>query len=250
MKTVYMFDVDGTLTPARQRMKSPFKKFFLEWSQDKIYYLITGSDIKKTRSQVPESIINNARGVFTCMGNVLHIQEEKVYENKFEPSDRLLNHLNRFLQKTGYVLRTGNHIEYRPGMINFSIVGRNASHMQREGYYTYDCRTKEREKIASFINENFKDEIEATIGGKISIDIYPIGSHKGQAFQWIHHKVGTPRTNYRFFGDQVKPGGNDWDLVKEMEKLKVTHSYHCVKNDRETFSLLKSQKLTNNVTLT
>ena len=237
-----MFDVDGTLTPARQRMKPSFRKFFLEWSKDKIYYLITGSDIKKTRAQVPEKILDNSRGIFTCMGNVLHVKEEKIYENKFEPPPRLLNHLNRFLQKTGYVLRTGNHIESRPGMINFSIVGRNASHMQREGYYTYDCRVKEREKIAHFINENFKDEIEASIGGKISVDIYPVGSHKGQAFQWIHHKVGTPRTHYKFFGDQAKPGGNDWDLIKEMENLKVDYSYHCVKNDRETFVLLKDIK--------
>ena len=61
MKTVYMFDVDGTLTPARQRMKSSFRKFFLEWSKDKIYYLITGSDIKKTRGQVPEKILDNAQ---------------------------------------------------------------------------------------------------------------------------------------------------------------------------------------------
>ncbi len=237
-----MFDVDGTLTPARQRMKSRFRKFFLQWSKNKIFYLITGSDIKKTRGQVPEKILNSARGIFTCMGNVLHIHEKKIYENTFEPSKRLLNHLQRFLNKTGYVLRTGNHIEYRPGMINFSIVGRNASHMQREGYYTYDCRVKEREKIANFINENFQDEIEASIGGMISVDIYPVGGHKGQAFQWIHHKVGTPRTHYQFFGDQAKPGGNDWDLIKEMENLKVDHSYHCVKDDEDTYRILMSSK--------
>ena len=67
MKTVYMFDVDGTLTPARQRMKSNFRKFFLEWSKDKIYYLITGSDIKKTRGQVPEKILDNARVFFISL---------------------------------------------------------------------------------------------------------------------------------------------------------------------------------------
>ena len=241
MKTVYMFDVDGTLTPHRQRIKPHFKKFFLEWSKDKIYYLITGSDLKKIQSQLPEKILHNARGVFTCMGNVLYIEQEKIYENKFKPSSRLLNHLNRFLNKTGYVLRTGNHIEHRPGMINFSIVGRNASHMQREGYYTYDCRVKEREAIANFINENFKDELEASIGGKISIDIYPAGSDKGQAFQWIHHKQGHSGVRYIFFGDQAKPEGNDWGVVQEMRKLNVEHSYKCVKGYKETLSFLKDK---------
>ena len=236
-----MFDIDGTLTPHRQKIKPGFKKFFLEWGKKNFYYLITGSDIEKIRAQLPEKILKASRGVFTCMGNVLYINEEKVYENKFEPSKRLLNHLDRFLQKTGYVLRTGNHIEHRPGMINFSIVGRNASHMQREGYYTYDCRTGEREKIASFINENFKDEVEASVGGKISIDIYPIGSHKGQAFKWIHHKQGNAKVKYTFFGDQARPAGNDWGLVQEMERLKVNHSYHCVKGYEDTFSLLKEK---------
>lgn len=242
MKNVFLFDVDGTLTPARQQMKSAFKKFFLKWSKDKIYYLITGSDLRKTEYQVPDNIISDARGVFTCMGNVLHVDGKKIYENTFEAPPHLLNYLNRCLEKTGYVLRTGNHIEARPGMINFSIVGRNASHMQREGYYTYDCRVKEREDIANFINENFKDEIEASIGGKISIDIYPAGNHKGQAFQWIHHKLGTRHVHYNFFGDQALPGGNDWDLVKEMEKLNVNHSFHCVRDYKETQRILMSNK--------
>jgi len=242
MKNICLFDVDGTLTPSRQQMRSGFKKFFVKWSKDKIYYLITGSDLKKTQYQVPAGILANTRGIFTCMGNVLHIQGEKIYENEFKPSKRLLNHLNKFLERTGYVLRTGNHIEYRPGMINFSIVGRNATHMQREGYYTYDCRVKEREKIADFINETFKDEIEASIGGKISIDIYPSGNHKGQAFQWIHHKLGSSGVHYSFFGDQALPGGNDWGLVQEMNKLKVGYSYYCVKDYKETQRILISNK--------
>ena len=242
MKNIYLFDVDGTLTPARKQMRAAFKKFFVKWSKDKIYYLITGSDLKKIWYQTPEGVLFNARGVFTCMGNVLYIQGEKIYENKFDPPRRLLNHLNRFLDKTGYVIRAGNHIENRPGMINFSIVGRNATHMQREGYYTYDCRVKERENIANFINENFKDEIEASIGGKISIDIYPSGNHKGQAFQWIHHKLGSNNVHYNFFGDQAKPGGNDWDLVQEMNKLKVSHSYYCVRDYKETQRILMSNK--------
>ena len=242
MKNIYLFDVDGTLTPPRQQMRSGFKKFFVRWSKDKIFYLITGSDLKKIQYQVPPPLLASSRGVFTCMGNVLHIQGEQIYENKFVPSARLLNHLNRFLEKTGYVLRTGNHIENRPGMINFSIVGRNATHMQREGYYTYDCRVKERENIANFINENFKDEVEASIGGKISIDIYPSGNHKGQAFQWIYHKLGSSDVHYNFFGDQANPGGNDWGLIQEMGKLKVSHSHYCVRDYKETQRILISNK--------
>ena len=31
MEKIYIFDVDGTLTPSRQPMTDEFKKFFKEW---------------------------------------------------------------------------------------------------------------------------------------------------------------------------------------------------------------------------
>ena len=33
MNRVYIFDVDGTLTPSRQKMTKEFKEFFQEWSK-------------------------------------------------------------------------------------------------------------------------------------------------------------------------------------------------------------------------
>ena len=44
-----MFDVDGTLTPARSLMDDQFKNFFLEWSESKLIYLVSGSDLKKIK---------------------------------------------------------------------------------------------------------------------------------------------------------------------------------------------------------
>jgi len=241
MKTLYMFDVDGTLTPHRQKIRSRFRKFFLNWSEGKEFYLVTGSDLPKTKSQVPQEILEKAEGIFTCMGNVLHVNGELIYENTFNPPEQLMKDLDKFLKKSKYILRTGNHFEPRPGMINFSVIGRNATHSQRKGYNTYDQREKEREAITEHINQTYGKEIEASIGGMISIDICPIGNNKGQAFEWIHHKTNSHDLHYKYFGDQAKPGGNDWDLIKKMEEMNISHSFHCVKDDRETFSLLKKK---------
>ena len=38
MRKIYIFDVDGTLTPSRQKMTDEFKKFFDEWSKRKYKY--------------------------------------------------------------------------------------------------------------------------------------------------------------------------------------------------------------------
>ena len=45
---VYVFDVDGTLTPSRRRMDKDFQEFFLEWAENNTFYLVTGSDLPKT----------------------------------------------------------------------------------------------------------------------------------------------------------------------------------------------------------
>ena len=90
MKKIYIFDVDGTLTPSRQRMTEEFAKFFDEWTSKNKYYLVTGSDIDKTKEQVPIAYIDRANGIFTCCGNQFYIEDELVYENKFTPPDSLI----------------------------------------------------------------------------------------------------------------------------------------------------------------
>ena len=52
MNKVYIFDVDGTLTPSRIKMNKEFKEFFLEWSKGKKYYLVSGSNIENMDEQV------------------------------------------------------------------------------------------------------------------------------------------------------------------------------------------------------
>ena len=38
MSKVYIFDVDGTLTPSRRRMTEDFARFFDEWSKKNTFY--------------------------------------------------------------------------------------------------------------------------------------------------------------------------------------------------------------------
>ena len=45
MNKVYIFDVDGTLTPSRRAMTPDFEDFFYEWSKDKTFYLVSGCDL-------------------------------------------------------------------------------------------------------------------------------------------------------------------------------------------------------------
>jgi len=70
MNNVYIFDVDGTLTPSRKPMTKEFQEvFFDEWSKKNTFYLVSGSDLEKMSEQVPPHILERAAGLFCCGGN-------------------------------------------------------------------------------------------------------------------------------------------------------------------------------------
>ena len=75
------------------------------------------------------------------------------------------------------IARTGLHIEKRPGMVNFSVVGRNATLGERKLYARFDSVDKERIRIAKEFKTQFPN-LEAVVGGETGIDIFPKGSDK------------------------------------------------------------------------
>ena len=58
-------------------------------------------------------------------------------------------------------------------MINFSVVGRNATLGERKMYVEYDTNAKERTWIAKAFKKAKFPDIEAVVGGDTGIDIYP-----------------------------------------------------------------------------
>jgi phosphomannomutase len=208
----YLFDIDGTLTLPRQSINPKFEDFFFNWMQDKDVYLVTGSDMKKVKEQLSQRIIDSCAGIFCSMANEFYIKGKLVYSNELELPDKALEYLNIFLKHSLYSPKRSNNFEYRKGMLNFSIAGRDSSNEEREQYYLYDLKNNERRTIANFINDNF-DTLEARIGGQISIDIQNKGNNKRQASRWIRNNVGD---KILFFGDKTEPTGNDYDIVKDI----------------------------------
>ncbi len=219
MSKIYIFDVDGTLTPSRRSMTDNFEMFFHRWAQRNIFYLVSGSDLQKIKEQVPAYVLELVDGIFACGGNKFYINDELQYENKYKPSDDLLKYLEDTLDDSDYPVKAGQHIEDRGSMLNFSIVGRNCTLQERKDYFEYDKLTGERESIAKYINENWED-ISAVIGGQISIDIAPKGNDKSQVINRIMNRnIVTSKDNYVFIGDRTMEGGNDYPLAKVMNEL-------------------------------
>ena len=87
---IYMFDMDGTLTPARKPMEEDFAKCFLPWLQKNKAFIVTGSDIAKVLEQLPSDVVNAFSGIYCAMGNDLWRKGDFVYHHDFVPEPELL----------------------------------------------------------------------------------------------------------------------------------------------------------------
>lgn len=212
---VFLFDVDGTLTPPRQPMVDEFVRPFTRLASEELVYIVSGSDIKKIREQVPSAILDKCAGIFASSGNELWVDGKVVYQRNFKVPKTLLAQLRSWINHSEYPDRTGNHVEYRPGMLNFSTVGRNASLSDRRRYGEWDAEHDERHRIADNIRSNHPN-LHVAIGGEISIDIYPAGWDKSQSVAYIkeHHRD----VPINFFGDKTSKHGNDYSAVCALGK--------------------------------
>ena len=204
----FIFDVDGTLTPSRGKIDEEFARFFFDFCTLNHVYFVTGSDRAKTVEQIGNTLYGMAQRVYNCSGN-------DVYEGNtnIRTTDWTLPALARtFLisceYESPFSLRTGNHIEERPGMVNFSVVGRNATTEERAKYVAYDTYEDERTTISKAFNIMFP-ELEARPGGETGIDIAPRGSDKSQILADFNRPE---MESIVFFGDRMDIDGNDYPL--------------------------------------
>ena len=205
----YLFDVDGTLTVSRQAIDKRFAVLFKKFCQQKSVYLVTGSDKPKTVEQIGETLFNLSRRVYNCSGNDVWEADNNIYTNEWRLPEKPWKYLESKLLHSKFAPKTGWHFEERPGMLNFSVLGRKANLKQRQMYIEWDHEIQERYYIAKEFNREFGEEfgIAAHIGGETGLDIMPTGCDKSQILKHFddYDKV-------IFFGDRMEVGGNDHSL--------------------------------------
>ena len=155
MRTAYLFDVDGTLTPSRCGMNGESRIWFCEFMSNNDVFLVTGSDYEKTVEQLGTVITENVKRVYGCSGNDIWQHGQNTYSSEWKLPDLAHAFLKNCQYESQFDIRTGNHIEERPGMVNFSVVGRNATQEQRAEYVAYDTKENERKLIADLFEQRF-----------------------------------------------------------------------------------------------
>ena len=169
----FIFDVDGTLTPSRQQIDPEFLLLMMFFAAKHDVYLVTGSDRDKTLEQIGVDLYNAVKRVYNCSGSDVYEQDKNVYRDEWKLPFDVERFLFDELDYSQFPMRNGNHIERRPGGVNFSILGRDEdSQLGREEYVRWDKETNEREDIVDRIKKSFPG-LTVVLGGQTGIDIGP-----------------------------------------------------------------------------
>jgi phosphomannomutase len=234
----YIFDVDGTLTPSREQIHSHMLEYMYEFAADHEVFLVSGSDYAKTVEQLGEEfMMDSVQLSYNCSGNSVWELGKEIRSSSWKLPGAGRNHLMDLLHTSKCPTKTGNHLEVRPGAVNFSTVGRNATYEQRQEYIEFDKATGERQMIMDSFNTYFGPALNciATIGGETGIDITQVGYDKRQILSDFDDY-----TVY-FFGDKCQPGGNDYPLAQAISERynNAEDRVHPVKNWQDTLMKLK-----------
>ena len=226
----FIFDVDGTLTDSRQQIDLSFEVYMIKFCCKYDVYLVTGSDRAKTVEQVGLDIYNRSKRVYNCSGADVYEKDNNVFKSDWKPSRKLINFLSDELDFSTFPNKTGNHIEHRPGGINFSVLGRGENSMKyRKEYVKWDINTTERILMSDRIKSEFPD-LNIQIGGQTGLDISD--SDKSQILRDFN-----PEDKLVFFGDMMREGQNDYPLAQAVDKLGGTN--YSVNGWQDTYRKLK-----------
>ena len=231
----FIFDVDGTLTPSRSKINIEFKRWFEHFATHNAVYLVTGSDKKKTVEQVTPAIYNLAVRVYNCSGNDVWEQNNHIRSNQLTLTDDFRSHLVSLVESSKFKHKTGNHLEERPGLLNFSIVGRNCGNINRKKYIEWDNSTNERTDIARELDLIYGDQYDIGIAGETGIDITNKGANKSQILQDFDDT-----DTILFFGDRTEVGGNDHEIAVAVSDRLGDNRVFTVGSWRHTWNILKS----------
>ncbi|KAI8342356.1 eukaryotic phosphomannomutase [Chlamydoabsidia padenii] len=236
--TLVLFDVDGTLTPARQQVSPEMLKVLSELRQKVVIGFVGGSDLVKQEEQLGSNVLEMFDYCFPENGLSAYRLGQQLDSQSFigwigeEDYTKLVDFCLHYIADMKLPKKRGTFIEFRNGMINVSPVGRNCSREERNEFEKYDLEHKLREKFVVALKKEFSHlSLTYSIGGQISFDVFPTGWDKTFCLGRVKHEG---YKTIHFFGDKTFQGGNDYEIYNHPD---VTG--HSVTNPDDTIRILK-----------
>ncbi|XP_047434856.1 phosphomannomutase 2-like [Mugil cephalus] len=168
--TLCLFDVDGTLTAARQCVTPEMARFLDRLKTRVRVGVVGGSDLSKIKEQLGNDVIQKVDYVFAENslvvdkdGQLLSVQSIQAHMGE-ELLQDFINFCLNYMAKIKLPKKRGTFIEFRNGMLNVSPIGRSCTQEERNEFYELDkVETKEgnsKKIIYAFIFNGFSCEMD------------------------------------------------------------------------------------------
>jgi len=250
-----LFDMDGTLTPARGQMGDEIAKALMELLWVAEVGVVSGSDYNYLQEQMPqvfEDMLLNRIIILPCNGTKVYKHKDKIDDYEEIYFNNMEEHLGAevmagimaiifdlqkcLVKEKGLLIPlTGNFLELRGSMINWCPIGRNANTDQREQFRELDQETGLRVRFLGRLNRRLKridSRVTAVLGGNTSFDIYPSGWDKTYVLKHFddYEKIW-------FVGDRCEEFGNDAALY---DAIKPTGFAYKTRDPAQTLEIIES----------
>ncbi|KIM22838.1 hypothetical protein M408DRAFT_332709 [Serendipita vermifera MAFF 305830] len=240
-KTLVLFDVDGTLSLARQSASIEMLALLRELRKKVVIGFVGGSNLAKITEQLAptgEPVVNDWDYAFAENGLTAFKAGKELPSQSFikflgeEKYKVLVNYILHYIADMDIPIKRGTFVEFRNGMINVSPIGRNASIQERIDFEVHDKQHGLRVAFINALKEKFPDYgLTFSIGGQISFDVFPHGWDKTYA---LRHVENEGFQEIHFFGDKTYKGGNDYEIFMDERTIG-----HAVTNPLDTARIVK-----------
>jgi phosphomannomutase len=214
IKTIYLFDVDGTLCLSGQPISMDMVESLQKWKHVMKcdMGLVCGGNYDRVQKQMGESL-SLFRYLFLECGSVVYENGKLVKKNMFihhpsyKQTQKLIKHSLRFIAESNYEV-SGHFVDIRNGLIYISLVGMQATPEQREKFIKMDRKLEYRKRLWIQLQERKDAQLEVVYGGEVGLSIYPKDWDKVQCLKYLG-EYG----EIHFFGDRYDENGNDYQLL-------------------------------------
>ena len=233
MKSLYLFDLDGTLCLSTKTIHTEIiNKLEIIKKKGNEIGIVGGGKFETIYLQINDLI--NFDYIFSECGCVFHkydfiqkkynlIYKKNIREHKIYPQiNILIKKALLYLSNVDYQI-TGNFIDLRNGLIYISLIGISANNTEREYFINLDKQKCYRKELLNLLKKESKilgveKDIEMMLGGNAGISISPIEWNKEQVLEIINIKE---YNKIYYFGDRYDIDGNDYNIINNKNIIGV-----------------------------
>lgn len=222
-----LFDVDGTLTLARQVISKEMAILLLALKKKHILAIVGGSDLQQLQQQFNTDYFSITVFDYVFAENGLDtVLFDKHVSASINDSYRYIDIFIETVQQlfTSWGFIADKYVEVRRGLMNISPIGFDKTIKKRDNFALQDNIHNYRKRAITILRKKFPD-LDFVIGGVVSFDAFPKGWDKSYCLRFLFHY-----TNIHFFGDKMHIDndgfcGNDYALA--ISKEVVAHKVNC-----------------------